>query len=69
MICSAACAGNPLPRHALSQLHLNLLHAPLRSLESERAAQFFGLTAGKPGRDHRDAQQLLLKKRHAERPR
>ena len=38
-----------------------------RALEAHGAAQFFGLAAGEAGGDHRHAQQLLLKQRHAQR--
>ena len=69
MICSAASPVNPVPRHAVAQLHLDLLHPPFGSLEAHRAPQLFGLPAGESGRHHRDAQQLLLKQRHAERAR
>ena len=62
-------AGDALPRHAVAQLDFDLLHPPLGSLEPERAPQLFGLPAGEAGRHHRHAQQLLLKERHAERPR
>ena len=60
-------AGNPLRRHALAQLDLNLLHPFLGSLEAHRAPQIFGLPAGEAGGHHRQAQQLLLKERDAER--
>ena len=54
-------------RHALAQLHFDLLHALLGALEAHRAAQVFGLAAGEAGHHHRHAQQLFLEQRHAER--
>ena len=60
-------AGNALPRHPLAQLHFDLLHPPFRSLEAQRAAQFFRLPSRKSRGDHGNPQQLFLKQRHAER--
>ena len=62
-------AGDALARHAVAQLHFDLLHPLLGSLEADRAAQLLGLAAGESGGDHRHAQQLFLKQRHAERAR
>ena len=62
-------AGDALPRHALAQLHFDLLHPLLGSLEAHRAPQFLGLAAGESGGHHRHPQQLLLEQRHAERAR
>ena len=62
-------AGDALPRHALAQLHFDLLHPLLGSLEAHRAPQLLGLAAGEAGGHHRHPQQLLLKQRHAERAR
>ena len=45
----------------------DLRHPLRRSLEAHRAAQFLRLAAGEIRDDHRHAQQLLLKQRHAER--
>ena len=36
-------AGDPLPRHAVAQLHFDLLHPLLGSLEAQRAPQLLGL--------------------------
>src|SRR5207302_1980878 len=47
----------------------DLLHAPFRSLETERAPQLLRLAAAEAGGDHRHAQQLLLEQRDAERAR
>ena len=62
-------AGDAVARHPLAQLHLDMFHPPLGSLEPERAPQILRLSAGEAGRDHRHAQQLFLKERHAERAR
>jgi hypothetical protein len=59
--------GNALSRHPLAQLHFDLLHPPFRSLEPQRATQFFRLPSRETRRHHRNPQQLLLKQRHAER--
>ena len=69
MICSAASPVIPCRAMPVAQLHLDLLHPPLGPLEAERAPQLLGLPAGEPGGHHRHPQQLLLKQRHAERPR
>src|SRR5262245_16248675 len=42
-------AGDPLARHPVAQLHLDLLHPPLGALEAERAAQLLGLAAAESG--------------------
>ena len=65
----ASCASPvmPLRVHAGAQLHFDIRHALFGALEAHGAAQFFGLAAGESGRDHRHAQQLLLKQRHAQR--
>ena len=47
--------------HAFPQLHLDFFHAPFGPLESERPAQFLGLTAAEARRDHGHSQQLFLK--------
>src|SRR5437899_8077134 len=59
----------PPARHALAQLHLHLRHPALTALEAEGAAQLLRLAAGEARGHHRDAQQLLLEERHAERAR
>ena len=56
-------------RHAVAQPLLEALHLVLRALEAHRAAQLLGLAAGEARGRHRDAQQLLLEERHAERAR
>jgi hypothetical protein len=59
-------ADDAVAHHPRAQLHFDLAHALLRALEPHRTPQFLGLTAGKPGGDHRHAQQLLLKERDTE---
>ena len=56
-----------LLRHALAQLHLDLLHTLLGAFEAHRTAKFLGLSTREPRSHHRHAQQLLLKERHAKR--
>ncbi len=53
--------------HARAQLHFDIRHALFRALEAHGAAQLLGLAARESGGDHRHAQQLLLKQRHAQR--
>ena len=62
-------AGDAVALHAGAQAAFDILHALLRALEAEGAAQFLGLAAGEAGGDHGHAQQLLLEERHAERAR
>ena len=54
-------------RHPRAQPRLDLLHPFDRPLEAHGAPQLFRLASGESRRDHRDAQELLLEERHAER--
>ena len=60
--------GDAVARHAGAQLDFDIRHALFGALEAHGAAQLLGLAAGEAGGDHRHAQQLLLKQRHAQRP-
>ena len=66
-ICSCASGAMPFCGHAGAQPDFDFFHALLRALEAHGAAQFFGFASGEVGHDHRNAQQLFLKKRYAER--
>jgi hypothetical protein len=52
--------------HSGAQPSFDFFHARLRPFESHGAAQVFGFAAGEVGGNHRQAQQLFLKKRYAE---
>ena len=62
-------AGDAVARHAVAELHLDLLHPLLGALEPHRATELFRLPAREARRHHGHAQQLLLEKRHPQRPR
>ena len=53
--------------HARAQFLFDFFHSLLGTLVSQGPTQLFRFSAGEIGAEHRHAQQLLLKKRHAER--
>ena len=46
--------------HSFTQLHFHFPHSFFGTLEAKGPAQILRLSAGEPGRDHSDPNQLLL---------
>ena len=60
---------DPIALHAPPEFYLHIFHARFGALEAKGAAQLFRFAAGESRGDHGHAQQLFLKKRHAQGPR